>query len=357
MISNLSVQNFKSLRHIHIDLQQFTIFVGANGSGKSSILQSLNLICQSFRSDGNSEKQAMHQGMSSGAEGAVELQIESDSAGYRLRASKTDQNVNRANNQPWNGIGCGFTPEVASNVWKPWKPDAPGLVMPPQSILLRLEYSNLIQATAGQDPLKMGANGSGLHSALANMALNDPDSWQQLQVDLKRIIPMIRRLRHTPAAGNQPSALLFDTIGANGLRAHQVSEGTLLVLALLALFYGPDRPNLILLDDMDRGLHPKAQRDLILLVRGLLETNPSLQLLASTHSPYMLDSVEAAEVRITYLQPETGSTICAPLAQHPKFQKWKDEMHPGELWSLFGETWVAEQKVVDAAVVNQGEGA
>lgn len=124
--------------------------------------------------------------------------------------------------------------------------------------------------------------------------------------------------------------------------ASQVSEGTLLVLGLLAALHGPDRPNLMLLDDLDRGLHPRAQKELIALLRGLLETNQELQVLASTHSPYLLDCMETNEVRMTHLQD--GATVCAALASHPKFDKWKDEFSPGEMWSLFGEKWLEDTR-------------
>jgi predicted ATPase len=174
------------------------------------------------------------------------------------------------------------------------------------------------------------------------MALNDPDSWQALQASLQRIIPTIRRLRHTKAAAVHQAALLFDTVGADSLPAYQVSEGTLLVLGLLAALYAPDRPSLVLLDDLDRGLHPKAQRELISLLRGLLQTSPELQIIASTHSPYLLDSMEPNEVRMTLLGDD-GATVCAALADHPQFEKWKDEMAPGEMWSLFGEKWLVEK--------------
>jgi hypothetical protein len=55
-----------------------------------------------------------------------------------------------------------------------------------------------------------------------------------------------------------------------------------------------------------------------------------------------LDCMEPQEVRLTYLNDE-GSTRCDTLTGHPKFQTWKDEMHSGELWSLFGEQWVADK--------------
>ncbi len=38
----------------------------------------------------------------------------------------------------------------------------------------------------------------------------------------------------------------------------------------------------------------------------------------------------------------TSNQPSASLTSHPKFPKWKDEMAPGEMWSLFGEKWVAE---------------
>ena len=79
------------------------------------------------------------------------------------------------------------------------------------------------------------------------------------------------------------------------------------------------------------------------MLRGLLETNPHLQMIATTHSPYLLDSMHPNEVRIIVLGDD-GATVCAPLSSHPQFQKWKDEMTPGEMWSLFGEKWLVEQE-------------
>jgi hypothetical protein len=76
---------------------------------------------------------------------------------------------------------------------------------------------------------------------------------------------------------------------------------------------------------------------LITLLRGLLDTNPDLQLAATTHSPYMLDCMGVNEVRMTILKDD-GATMCAPLTSHPQFPKWKDEMTPGEMWSLFGRS-------------------
>lgn len=48
MINAIKIENFKSLRAIDLSLSQLNVLVGLNGSGKSSILQSILLLRQSF---------------------------------------------------------------------------------------------------------------------------------------------------------------------------------------------------------------------------------------------------------------------------------------------------------------------
>lgn len=350
MIQKVSIRNFKSLRDVRIDLERFTVFVGPNASGKSSILQGMDLLCRSFVGQEGSVEGELSQAVSRGSNENVELAAEIGGMGYRYRSHSASTPVSPhfpgqfgpVQGQAWSGEGRGMLAALSSAAWQHWTP-RPGNQSPlPLSVLLRLEASKLIPPGPGApDPSVMAPDGSGVHSALANMALNDPDSWQQLQANLRRIIPTIRRLPHTKTNMGQPAALLFDTVGADSLPAGQVSEGTLLVLGLLTALHSAGRPNLVLFDDLDRGLHPKAQKELISLLRGLLETNPDLQILGTTHSPYLLDCMHPNEVRMTTLR-EDGATICASIERHPKFDKWKDEMAPGEMWSLFGEKWLTE---------------
>lgn len=364
MISQASITNFKCLRDVKIDLERFTIFVGPNASGKSSILQALDLLCRAFETElvngfpyqgipggypsANDAKDQNVEGevsnvLSRGSKGPVELLASVSGKQYRYRSQTPNSPFNFTGDK-WDGEGQGVaSPTENQNNWRKWIAVPNGVNVLPRSVLLRLEASKLVVAIPTQDPSVMAPDGSGLHIALAGMALNDPDSWQELQLHLRRIIPSIRRLRHTKATQREPATLLFDTLGADSLPANQVSEGTLLVLGLLAALHATGRPNLILLDDLDRGLHPKAQKELISLLRGLLETYPDLQLIATTHSPYMLDCMSTHEVRMTYLR-EDGATICAPLSNHPKFEKWKVEMAPGEMWSMFGEKWLVDSE-------------
>ncbi len=92
----------------------------------------------------------------------------------------------------------------------------------------------------------------------------------------------------------------------------------------------------------DRGLHPKAQRDLVVQLRKLLERDPELQIIATSHSPYLVDHLEPQEVRLSTVLPD-GTIRFAALTDHPDFERWKEAMRPGEFWSTVGEQWVGER--------------
>lgn len=343
MISQISIRNFKCLRDVQVNLERFTVFVGPNASGKSSILQAMHHLCWAFNVDyPGQDDDRLRQCLSRGATGKIEIASLSNGKAYRYRTdSLSSPRVEwHESHSTFVEDGRGFAASLAATDWTPWNLEGSLKESLQHSVLLHLEASKLVDPfQASHDPIVMEPDGSGLHSALASMSLNDPDAWQAVQADLRQIIPSIRRLRHTKTP---PNALLFDTVGADSVPADQVSEGTLLVLGLLAALHTAGRPSLVLLDDLDRGLHPKAQRELITLLRGLLKTNPELQIVATTHSPYMLDCMETNEVRMTFLG-DNGATECAALTSHPEFPKWKDEMTPGEMWSLFGEKWLVQQ--------------
>lgn len=364
-ITPVSIKNFKCLRDVTVNLEPFSVFVGANGSGKTSFLQALDLLCRTFRPpdpkpglpgqagfpvqpgqlDGEFESNRSY-----GATEEVELSCQSGKTHFRYRTlSPPQQHQHKQPGRVLPSAGAEFATDGNPLDWKPWQHQHGTL---PNPVWLRLDPNALRTAGAtgqnmfaggfpGQqtDPRIMQPNGQGLHTATAAMNLEDPDVWLKLQDDLRRIVPAIRRLRHTPQ-----NELLFDTINGKGLKANQVSEGTLLTLGLLTAIHGVNKPGILLLDDLDRALHPKAQRELIDLLRGVQTTNPEIQIVAVTHSPYMLGKMEPNEVQVMYLRDD-GSTACEPLTHHPKFEKWKDEFHPGEMWSVFGEKWVAEREV------------
>jgi predicted ATPase len=227
------------------------------------------------------------------------------------------------------------------------------------AILLQLEPARLASPSYSKErEPQMGLDGSGLASVLVRMAGNRPDDFQELQKKLRRIIPSVQKVRfdrapvRLRASEHDPmlieywgDAIVFDFENATNVPARMASDGTLLALAILAVAMAPDRPKLILLDNLENGLHPRAQKELVGLLETILGLNPELQVVATTHSPYLVDFLQPEQVRITTLEKD-GSVACGRLTDHPDYEKWKDEMAPGEFWSLVGEKWLGTPRAV-----------
>ncbi|EPX60004.1 hypothetical protein D187_002090 [Cystobacter fuscus DSM 2262] len=133
--------------------------------------------------------------------------------------------------------------------------------------------------------------------------------------------------------------VVLDMKGAKGVAADSAGEGTLMVLGLLTVLMGPSKPRLVLLDDIELNLHPVAQGKLIETLRTLQKRDPELQIIATSHSPFILNYLKPEEVRMTFLA-ENGFARCEKLTAHPEFERWKDLMSPGEFWSTVGESWM-----------------
>lgn len=116
-----------------------------------------------------------------------------------------------------------------------------------------------------------------------------------------------------------------------------LSEGTLLTFGLHTVLTRERPPRLLLFDDVDRALHPNAQRRLIQQVRELASRR--CQVVCTTHSPYILDPLEAEVVRVVRAD-EQGCTQVTSLTSHPQWREWQGEMNAGEFWQYAGNAWL-----------------
>ena len=57
MLEHLSVRTFKSLDDVEVDLGRVNVFIGANGSGKSNLLEAVRIL--SAAADGKVDDQAL----------------------------------------------------------------------------------------------------------------------------------------------------------------------------------------------------------------------------------------------------------------------------------------------------------
>lgn len=156
----------------------------------------------------------------------------------------------------------------------------------------------------------MAATGAGLPSVLAWMKGAAEDELNLITRDLASIVPGVRRIKTFREVVKHADV---DTLEINGQEVFRptekmvigdrfelefenrssvpsdlLSEGTFWALGILTKLHQPNPPSLILLDDIDRGLHIEAQASLMSVLRGLLAARPDLQIVCTTHSPYQL---------------------------------------------------------------------
>lgn len=231
------------------------------------------------------------------------------------------------------------------------------------SVYLKLAAANLSKA-AYSDAVtpRVEFDGSGLAPTLDYLRNEAPENFSNLQEMLRRIVPgvqqvgirrarvIVNRQRLIEVDGKSISyeegqeiagqEVVLDMNTGERIPAHAISEGTMLTLGLLTVLMNPKQPNLILLDDVEQGLHPKAQRELIAVFKEVIQDNSNLQIIFSTHSPYIVDNLEASQIHVLS-NANAGFTVSKRLDEHPEIEWAKQTLTTGEFWDAEGEDWVA----------------
>ncbi|MBX7081375.1 MAG: ATP-binding protein [Nannocystaceae bacterium] len=335
MIAHVHIRGFQALADVTVELGRMTVIVGANASGKSSFLDALALLGRAretsaadvlFGRRGDARHGWMDGARTHGLEGEVQLELQA-------QGSRT---------------GLTWIRGPDSWTWNTWSGE-PGRPLRPAEAprigAVRFEPSVLrAPAPLGGDATTIAPNGTGFAATLMHVQLTEPQTWRRIAESLRNVVPVAADLRtHVVNAGDQgPSAALEVRLAGadNGwCPAAHLSEGTLFTLALLTVLYAPARPQTLLLDDIERGLHPRAQRELVACLRGLLAADPDLQIVCTTHSPYLLDEFEPHDVRVFQLDP-SGHTCVKTLTEHPDWPRMRGHLSAGEFWANVGESWV-----------------
>lgn len=235
------------------------------------------------------------------------------------------------------------------------------------TVHLKLVATNLAKAAYSDEITpRFEFDGSGLAPTLDYLRNEAPDKFQSLQEMLKRIVPgvekvgvrrakvTINRQRLIEVNGKSISyeesqemagqEVVLDMNTGKRIPAHAISEGTMLTLGLLTVLMNPSQPNLVLVDDVEQGLHPKAQRELITVFKEIIKANPNLQIIFSTHSPYIVDELTPSQVHVLS-NTNSGFTRSKRLDEHPDVEWAKQTLTTGEFWDAEGEDWVIAGEV------------
>lgn len=376
MYTRLTLRNIRSWGEQVFELSPLTVLVGPNASGKTTVLEVLHLLSQlggpkhpkevltrsldpeRFIRDGANDLEAVLEGGSGGESFSVRYKAaRGPEAGFYQWVHWTAPGA--AYEIHWNSAGSkvGQLPwEDDAQRGRPWLRELRGCAF------LHLDVRALQRASYSEDEIpRIEFDGEGLAAALAYMKQERVEEFERIEQGLKAIVPSVSAIRLPRAKvsrsisrhvevdnvkaslpGKQEymgNRVVFDMGAASNVRASQAGEGTLLALGLISALSGPNHPRHALVDDIDMRLHPKAQGELMKLIREMMgDQNASEQFVGTTHSPYFLQHVSADEVIVVDLSGDRSTA--GRLSNHPEYDKWKDVMGVGEFWSFAGEAWL-----------------
>lgn len=373
MIQKVSFRNFKAYRSLDLELEPFTVLVGPNASGKTTLLEGLRLLAE--RASHQSETEVPTGVRSFGVNSSVELGITGvwgkGEGSLRLKlaprvSSTAQEGLDVTVEGEWAGTKFTTRSVIDAAVYGDdtlWNSHFEALLQSVSATkVLRFDPRRLVEAAYSEESIPVvHSDGSGLAAVLAYLKLERDEVFEEIELALKQVVPVVRRIRIERAVVERTAIrtisldeqhhqvpekrtlwgnrVVLDMRGAKGVPADTAGEGTIMVLGLLTVLMGPTKPRLVLLDDIELGLHPAAQGKLIEILRKIQERDPELQIIATSHSPFILNYLDPKEVRMTFLA-ENGFARCEKLTAHPEFERWKDLMSPGEFWSTVGESWL-----------------
>ena len=347
MITQLHLENFKGHGDTSLALRPFTVLIGDNSSGKTSILEALRLpgklaydlsdpAVDELIRYGATDAKLSFAGSTEDHRWTTHLVIPRFKNGdcWELAIEITDTSGRFDDRAVLGGAPHFQDRDALGRMAR--------LTGPASMYRFRADqvaasaYSEQIHAVVQED-------GAQTAVALAALKLADDDAFNRIEHAMRRIVPSLLRLRIRPAELLHPSnpnpvigsKLYFDFQGARNVPAHHASQGTLVVLALLTVLHGPDRPRVILLDDFDHALHPRTQIELVRMIKQLLALDEfsQVQIVAATHSPYVLDEVSPEDVIALSLRGD-GSVASKPLSGPAGTPKVNGSVQAGEIWNL-----------------------
>ncbi|MCK6586703.1 MAG: AAA family ATPase [Polyangiaceae bacterium] len=382
MITHLHIESFKCLRDVTIELSPLTVLVGANDSGKSSILDAIRLLgrttgealpsaLRGFVPDdaptealvwhGDSGERIVLDAMGVGyayhldlhASGHVHEELLSTSASIGIEASdKVTVAFDLTAGDARMSVPAQEDRTALSSALLAHGRSMPGLVAVAREFGSSAKYQFdpvvLRRPSALEPAPSLSPSGDNLASVL-DALLTGPNrsAARALEAAVREAFPSFEgvSLRTIDGGGGRLLKTIELPLVSNGefrsvrtVPAWSVSDGALLMLAFLALGHSVT-PEVLLLEEPASGLHPTRIPMLADLLRkittGELGGRPR-QVIVATHNPLLLNHIRPTEARLVYRQADTGTTVTT-LSQIPNINRLLFGYGVGDIWAQLAE--------------------
>lgn len=320
-LEKVHVKNYLSLQDVRLPLKPLTVLVGANASGKSSVLGALNLLRAMIRSEEPPPTEFIQDALWAGEANTITFKlkanVESIFAAYKLELSDKSDNpfvaeellIKRATDiqaiSIANGEGTvkdedghnktnyksnklalksagdyGNKPITRSltefiKEWKFYNFDT-GFIRGGLTAFSHQKREN-------QELPKLSSHGANLGDVLWNLHENSPESFQKISESLASTTN--REIDQYAIDEKKQFGLLEGY--KNPIPLENASDGTLRLVAYNILLNEPELPPFIAIEEPEQNLHPGALKHLADVLEQIAERS---QVIITTHSSQLLDA-------------------------------------------------------------------
>ena len=355
MLRRLSLSGFKTIRQLDIELGAMNVLIGPNGAGKSNLLSFFRLLGHILYPPGALQ---LHIAKSGGANSllnggaAVTPQIEAvltfteaesvaeywsrllyaapDTLIFAEEKIRSAPDASSLNGAGWDSLGVG----QRESGLPLWSVDADG----PQvwqffadcavyQFHNTSETARVRQRWSVADNQSLKEDGANLAPLLLRIQEQHPAHYRRITDTLRQIAPFFADFVLVPEGDS--ILLRWRELGNDVVFGpHQASDGTLRAMALVTLLLQPsdELPAVIILDEPELGLHPRA---ISILAGLLLGASIHTQVIVATQSPVLLDHFEPEQVIVA---ERKGAESEFRRLNGEQLASWLEEYTLSELW-------------------------
>ena len=311
ILKSLHIRNFKAIRDSgSLKLTPLTVLIGNNGSGKSSVLESLETVQKCVEENIDAALQ-MWRGIEHVRNKARQVQIKVGPTG-ELRSTKpivfqlagrtkgksfkaeTAWNERGAENELFFEkesvrVGSMERQREGNKARTTGAEDTRTTTLPGGKSLLNVDLGEYIkdwqfltlwpQAMGNPTPqtrakgrIRLAKDGSNIAEFLRNIGDLDPAAFNGIVETLRVVLPYAEDVQPTVTSEIERTVYLQLTERDFKVPGWLLSSGTLRILALLALLRHPEPPPLVAIEEIENGLDPRTVHLLVEEIRAAVES-------------------------------------------------------------------------------------
>ena len=317
VIASVVFRNFKALRNTNLQLAPFNLIIGPNGSGKTSLIQALLRLRT-----------------------LSQLPLGDRSAPTLPTAAEIGFAFAPPHDRVTASLGC-VSDRVCDLLrvqsptpgeWEAVKIKLPGI----RNFLF--DHEAMATAATKTGALELAADGRNLADVLTTHRAQAPEAFQRFEAEVIRLLPEFTGIVLTEEPGGKVGFALALGQAEPPVTAENLSQGVLHLLAVLVLAFLPANFTVVCIEEIDRGVHPRMLRE----VRDALYrlsypasfggSRPAVQVIATTHSPYLLDLFREHPEEVVITQKEGRSARFERLADRADLSELLREGSLGDMW-------------------------